>query len=130
MKNHQDWENITFKKKNPTSSKDAKAREFGVNKERISNKNKAYKNETDMRKVENEEIKINKIDIKMSKLIQRARFDSKISQKDLANKLNLQVSVIQNYENGKAVPNKNLLFKMGKILKMHLTGKSIGTKMV
>jgi len=130
MSNHQDWENVVFKKKGTGVSAGVKPGCLGKNKARIDIKNKAYKNETDMRKVENEEIKINKIDIKMSKLIQRARFDSKISQKDLANKLNLQISVIQNYENGKAVPNKNLLFKMGKILKTHLTGKSIGTKML
>jgi len=128
MNNHQDWDNVVFTKKTPTSSKEAKSRGVGVNKTRITNKNKAYKNETDMRKVENEEIKINKIDIKLSKLIQKARFDNKISQKDLANKLNLQLSVIQNYEAGKAIPNKNLLFKMGKILNTHLTGKNIGKK--
>ena len=128
--NHQDWDTVTFKKRDPRSSKEAKARGAGVNKTRVINKNKSYKNETDMRKVENEDIKISKIDIKMSKMIQKARFDSKISQKELANKLNLQLSVIQNYETGKIIPNKNLLFKMGKILNTHLTGKNIGSKII
>ena len=47
----------------------------------------------------------------------------------LAKQLNLQSSVIKNYESGKVIPNKTLLFKMGKILKVHLTGKNIGKPM-
>ena len=77
---------------------------------------------------ENEEIKIQKIDLNLSKLIQKARFDAKISQKGLAEKLNLQLSVSQGYESGKVIPNKTLLYKMGKVLNVHLTGKNVGNK--
>lgn len=123
---HQDWDPVVFKKKAPRSANEAKSRGVKVAKERTTTKNEAYKNTLSARKVENEEVVIKKIDFNLSKLIQKARFDSKISQKTLAEKLNLQVSVIQGYESGKVIPNKNLLYKMGKILNVHLTGKNIG----
>ncbi len=123
---HQDWDQVVFKKRAPRSANEAKSRGVKVTKERATTKNEAYKNTLDARKVENEEIKIKKIDLNLSKTIQKARFNAKISQKTLAEKLNLQVSVIQGYESGKVIPNKTLLYKMGKILNVHLTGKNIG----
>ena len=123
---HQDWEPVVFKKRAPRSANEAKSRGMKVTKERTTTKNEAYKNTINARKVENEEIVIKKIDLNLSKIIQKARFSAKLSQKALAEKLNLQVSIIQKYESGKTVPNTTLLFKMGKILNVHLTGKSIG----
>ena len=125
---HQDWDPIVFKKRAPRSANEARARGVKVSKERANTKNEAYKNTLNARKVENEEIKIQKIDLNLSKLIQKARFDAKISQKELAEKLNLQLSIIQGYESGKIIPNKTLLYKMGKVLNIHLTGKNIGKK--
>jgi len=125
---HQDWDPIVFKKRAPRSANEARARGVKVSKERANTKNEAYKNTLNARKVENEEIKIQKIDLNLSKLIQKARFNAKISQKGLAEKLNLQLSVIQGYESGKVIPNKTLLYKMGKMLNIHLTGKNIGKK--
>ena len=123
---HQDWDPVVFKKRAPRSANEAKARGVKVTKERATTKNEAFKNTLNARKVENEEVVIKKIDLNLSKLIQKARFDAKISQKGLAEKLNLQLSVIQGYESGKVIPNKNLLYKMGKILNIHLTGKNVG----
>ena len=125
---HQDWDPIVFKKRAPRSANEARARGVKVSKERANTKNEANKNTLNARKVENEEIKIQKIDLNLSKLIQKARFNAKISQKGLAEKLNLQLSVIQGYESGKVIPNKTLLYKMGKMLNIHLTGKNIGKK--
>ena len=125
---HQDWDPIVFKKRGPRSANEARARGVKVSKERANTKNEAYKNTLNARKVENEEIKIQKIDLNLSKLIQKARFNAKISQKELAEKLNLQLSIIQGYESGKVIPNKTLLYKMGKVLNIHLTGKNIGNK--
>ena len=123
---HQDWNATVFKKRAPKSTNEAKSRGIKVTKERVIGKNEAFKSNLNSRKVDNEEADLKKIDLNLSKIIQKARFDSKISQKELANRLNLQLSVIQNYEMGKVIPNKTLLFKMGKILNVHLTGKNIG----
>lgn len=123
---HQDWNPTVFKKRVPRSTHEAKSRGLSVTKERADTKNVAYKNTLLSRKVENEEVDIKKIDLNLSKIIQKARFNNKLSQKQLAEKLNLQNTVIQSYESGKVIPNKTLLVKMGRILNVHLTGKNIG----
>lgn len=123
---HQDWDQVVFKKRMPRSVAENKSRGIKVSKERTNTKNEAFKNTLNMRKVDNEEIEIKKVEFNLSKLIQKARFDSKLSQKALADKLNIQVSVIQKYETGKIIPNKTFLYKMGKVVNIHLTGKNIG----
>tara|TARA_B110000046_G_scaffold185362_2_gene226710 strand:+ start:9600 stop:9992 length:393 start_codon:yes stop_codon:yes gene_type:complete len=123
---HQDWDQVVFKKRLPRSIVESKSRGVKISKERANTKNEAFKNTLNMRKVDNEEIEIKKVGFNLSKLIQKARFDSKLSQKALADKLNIQVSVIQKYESGKIIPNKTFLYKMGKIVNVHLTGKNIG----
>jgi putative transcription factor len=125
---HQDWNPVVFKKRIPKTVKEAKAK--GMTTQQHSNKkNINYENTINMRKLENEEVEIKKIDLNLSKLIQKARVNNKLSQKDLADKLNLKSNIIQGYESGKVIPNKTLLYKMGKILNTHLTGKNIGTPM-
>lgn len=123
---HQDWGQVVFKKRLPRSIAESKSRGVKISKERTNTKNEAFKNTLNMRKVDNEEIEIKKVGFNLSKLIQKARFDSKLSQKALADKLNTQVSVIQKYETGKIIPNKTFLYKMGKLVNVHLTGKNIG----
>jgi putative transcription factor len=55
--------------------------------------------------------------------IQKARLDKKMSQAELAKLINERVQVVQEYENGKAVPNQVVLGKMERILGVKLRGK-------
>merc|ERR1711964_803917 len=48
--------------------------------------------------------------------LQKARVAKKLSQKDLATKLNVKPSVIQDYESGKVVPDGALVAKMQRVL--------------
>ena len=125
---HQDWEPVIFKKRIPVKVKEAKAKGL-TTQQNTNKKNVNYENTVSMRKLENEEVEIKKIEHSVSKIIQKARMDAKLSQKDLAQKLNLKPTVIQSYEAGKAIPNKMILVKMGKMLNIHLTGKNIGKPM-
>ncbi|XP_050218037.1 multiprotein-bridging factor 1c [Mercurialis annua] len=59
--------------------------------------------------------------------IQKARLGKKMSQAELAKLINEQPKVVQEYENGKAVPNQAVLGKMEKVLGVRLRGK-IGSK--
>lgn len=52
--------------------------------------------------------------------IQQARTEKKMTQKELANALNSQVTLIQGYENGTAIPNGAFLAKMSKVLGVSL----------
>ena len=52
----------------------------------------------------------------MSKKIAKARCDKKMTQKELAFALSLPFKIIQDYENGTAIPNHLILNKIEKIL--------------
>ena len=54
--------------------------------------------------------------INIQNAIKQARLNIKMSQKDLAQKLNVKVDVIIDYENGKAIPNNQFISKIEKIL--------------
>ncbi|KAJ0030587.1 hypothetical protein Pint_13150 [Pistacia integerrima] len=56
--------------------------------------------------------------------IQKARLEKKMSQAELAKLINERPQVVQEYENGKAVPNQAVLAKMEKALGVKLRGKT------
>lgn len=55
--------------------------------------------------------------------IQKARLGKKMSQAELAKAICERVQVVQEYENGKAVPNQAVLAKMERTLGVKLRGK-------
>jgi len=61
--------------------------------------------------------------------MQTARLELKLSQKDLAATINEKVSVLQDYESGKATPNPQILGKLERALAVKLRGKDIGKKL-
>lgn len=54
--------------------------------------------------------------------MQTARMELKLSQKDVAQKINEKPSVLQDYESGKAVPNPQILGKLERVLAVKLRG--------
>lgn len=52
-----------------------------------------------------------------------ARLELKLTQKDVAQKINEKPSVIQDYESGRAIPNPQILGKLERILGVKLRGK-------
>ena len=59
----------------------------------------------------------------MRQAIQKARIEKKMSQAELAKQINERPQVVQEYENGKAVPNQAVLGKMERVLGVKLRGK-------
>ena len=59
-----------------------------------------------------------KISLSNSLLIQQSRLALKLTQKQLAQKLNVECSIIQKYENGTINPDPNMLCKLRNILKI------------
>ena len=55
--------------------------------------------------------------------IQKARLEKKMSQAELAKQINERTQVVQEYENGKAVPNQAVLAKIERVLGVKLRGK-------
>ena len=68
----------------------------------------------------NEDPVIREMTHSIQKAIQQARLACKMSQKELATKLQVQPSIITDYENGKAVPNNLFISKLEKALNTKL----------
>ncbi len=97
--NFQDWKPVILKKKT-------------IN---IKNENVNIKKSN-----ENDVIKINKTNIELKKAMQQARLSCKMSQKDVAQRMNVKSSDIMNYENGKAIPNNAFISKLEKFYQVKL----------
>ncbi|KAF7295157.1 MBF1-domain-containing protein [Mycena indigotica] len=65
----------------------------------------------------------------VGRAMQDARMELKLSQKDVAQKINEKPSVLQDYESGKAVPNAQILGKLERVLGVKLRGSDIGKKL-
>ncbi|KDQ60598.1 hypothetical protein JAAARDRAFT_55326 [Jaapia argillacea MUCL 33604] len=78
---------------------------------------------------ENEVAPPPKISPTVGKAMQQARMDLKLSQKDVAQKINEKPSILQDYEAGKAIPNPQILGKLERVLGVKLRGSDIGKKL-
>ena len=110
---HQDWKPIIIKK---TDSKT-------TNSNTISNTTKklSVKQQTDiklLKQADNDELKHKKVPPEVRKQIQQKRGVLKWTQKQLAQKVNLQVSIINDIETGKATYNPQHITKIKRILKL------------
>ena len=99
--NHQDWEPVVFTKNSNNNS--------SINKR---------KKPTKFQELDSDEPPIPKqIDRKISTDISQRRTAKGLTQKKLAQQLNLQQCVINDYESGKVIPDKNILRKIMNALK-------------
>ena len=71
-----------------------------------------------MKKADNDDLKHDKITLELRVKIQQGRASQKWTQKDLANRCNLPVTVINEIESGKAIYNPQQINKIKKILKI------------
>lgn len=78
---------------------------------------------------ENEVAPPAKIAPSVGRAMQTARLELKLSQKDVAQKVNEKPSVIQDYESSKAIPNPQILGKLERTLGVKLRGSDIGKKL-
>ena len=116
----QDWETVVLRGKG--ANVNAKKKRDGQTETR--NKFDGTKSSA-MRKLDDatEVVKPQRINPKIKELIMKTRTAKKISQKELAQRAQVQPSVIQQYEAGKAKAEIGVLRKMEKILGVKLTGK-------
>uniref|UniRef100_A0A5B7BU79 Putative multiprotein-bridging factor 1c n=1 Tax=Davidia involucrata TaxID=16924 RepID=A0A5B7BU79_DAVIN len=66
---------------------------------------------------------LDRVSVEVRQAIQKARIEKKMSQTELAKQINERPQVVQEYENGKAVPNQAVLAKMERVLGVKLRGK-------
>lgn len=75
---------------------------------------------------ETEELRHKTVDMNVGKAIQKGRQQKEMTQKDLATKINEKPQIVMEYEQGKAIPNQQILAKMERVLGIKLRGKGIG----
>ncbi|KAI0282157.1 ylMBF1 [Russula aff. rugulosa BPL654] len=78
---------------------------------------------------ENEVAPPAKVASSVGRAMQTARMELKLSQKEVAQKINEKPSVLQDYESGKAIPNAQILAKLERTLGVKLRGSDIGKKL-
>ena len=98
---HQDWDLFTIKKKKSSSEK----KEFVKSTERKIEESEANGN-----------LSHKKMDISFGKALQRYRTSQNMTQKDIAQKLNIQIKDINEIESGKAKHNGLLMGKIKRIM--------------
>jgi ribosome-binding protein aMBF1 (putative translation factor) len=121
--NHQDFEVLHLINKKVAAER-AKKKKISSGEATIETKRK-YQGDNKMKKLEDdmENLKIETVNTSISKTIREQRTKMNMKQKDLANKINVPVQVIQQYENGKSQTDIKILVKLEKALRCKLTGK-------
>ena len=108
---HQDWETVIFKKKKVLTTNEK--RELDLKRERY---NKFKK--------DNEELpKVKKTELDVRKFLEKGRVRKGLSQIKLAQLLNVNNSVIIQWENGKVPIPKKMYQKINNTLSINLTKK-------
>lgn len=104
--NHQDWNEVVFRKNNGIKPNNGK--KYEVTKEqKIDN--------------ETENLKHKNLGSDIGIRIQRARIAGGFkTQKNLANSINVRPDIIASYESGKAIPDNNILQRLRRVLKTKL----------
>ena len=107
---HQDWKTVYMHLDNKKSKKKGDS----------SNKNiKSKKGKSNnLDEVDRDTFKIKKVNANFSKEMCQRRNALGITQKDLAQKINVRPNIINDYESGKAIPNSAILNKIKRQLKM------------
>jgi ribosome-binding protein aMBF1 (putative translation factor) len=112
---HQDWEQYIIH-----CNSDKKEKKEKKEKEKKTGPNHFLKDIKLDKKIEEGDLKHQKINKELSKQIQQARLSKGYTQKDLANKLSLQASIINDIECGRAIYNGQQISKIKRILGIKL----------
>lgn len=111
MSDFQDWNPINIGNDNITKQTKAKPEIKPINMNSASNIVKAASTV-----IEDEDIKRETVDPKFSEQIKAARLGKKMTQAQLAHAMSLDVTIIKDYENGKAKKNGTITSKLKKYL--------------
>ena len=103
---HQDWKTVVLRKK----------QEDKISKPNISNQQQ--KVNSIEKKEENDELKHKQISLELRQNIQKARCLKKLTQKQLANNINLPLQVVSEIESGKSIYNHQHINKIKRYLKL------------
>tara|TARA_A100001011_G_C13934153_1_gene684441 strand:- start:176 stop:559 length:384 start_codon:yes stop_codon:yes gene_type:complete len=120
---HQDWNPVVFKKKQSTTltSEDIRRSNYKTKQREVNNSSGNNNTAQKLYKIDNEteSFEIKKVSLSLSKQIQQARLSNKMTQKELALKINVSNKIINDYESGKAIPDNNVKMKIQRALNIN-----------
>jgi len=120
MNNFQDWNTVVIVNKNKKKEDPIVLKHRDNEKVETLKKDK-NKLDVNIRKLESDDIVvIDRIPLEICKKIQQGRLQKNLTRKELAQKLNLKESVINEIENGKYKYDKQLIRKIEKILNFNI----------
>ncbi|KAL9989510.1 hypothetical protein ACROYT_G004070 [Oculina patagonica] len=138
-----DWDSVTYLQKKTPRAAELKSKQAVASAQRHGGQvettqkygggsNKQHSANKDSAKLdrETEELHHEKVSLDVGKLIQQARMEKKLTQKDLATKINEKPQIVMDYESGKAIPNNQVLGKLERTLGIKLRGKEKGMPLV
>ena len=111
---HQDWENYIVHCKGVTKQPNKET--VGKEKAKKANTDTIQKDTKLEKKIEDGNLKHQKIDSELSKQIQQRRLSKGLTQKQLANQLSIPVNEINEMESGRFVHNGQKISKVKRIL--------------
>jgi len=116
----QDWKPIILKKKYSKTEKKKLMNQDKIKTQTVQKYTKTKDSQVKNIKLDKETDanKHTKVKKELSKKIQQARLKNKWTQDELAKKLNMPKSIINSYENGKAIPKPQEIIKIRRILKI------------
>ncbi len=124
MESHQDWTPVLLTGKKPISASQTKYtienKKSDEEKSR-SAKNFALENTDDV-------VSVPTLPAALCQEIIKARNAKKWTQKEVAAKLNIQQALYASYENGKAIPDHQLLQRIAKVLETKFENKIVKNK--
>jgi putative transcription factor len=114
---HQDWETVVLQKKQSKTltSNNMRDRTFEVRTKKSESAQKMHKIDC-----ETENFTIKKISKKISQEIQKGRLAKKLTQKQLANAINVTPKVINEMESGKSQLNETVKCKIARYLNIKI----------
>ena len=101
---HQDWKPVTYTKLKKVDHKTQC--ESTQKKSKLDNETESFVHK--------------QVDTSFKVEMQKARLKAKITQKELATRLNVKVNIINSYETGTCIPNNAFIAKIDTILKSKL----------
>eukprot|EP00177_Eucheuma_denticulatum_P008539 GFKZ01015544.1.p1 GENE.GFKZ01015544.1~~GFKZ01015544.1.p1 ORF type:complete len:148 (-),score=27.63 GFKZ01015544.1:534-917(-) len=114
----QDWNRVVLRSKTPSTKKAAPGAGGGPTERKFAAGSNSKNSDTNMAKLdaETDVLSHKKVGLALGKAIQQARMQKKLTQAKLAQAINEKPAVINQYENGKAIPNGQIIAKIERAL--------------
>ena len=114
MNHNQDWNPVVWNKPKPKTKNDAVQRGYTISTVQRTTSNAAYKNKIDKKEID----ALPKVPKSLGQAIQKARLARKLTQKQLAQQLNIKPHIINQYESGKAIKDPVIISKIRNALQI------------